>query len=54
MQLTFRKERKFLIKLRILLKKVAEEFGKIPTKAVTLGRLDLFEIDDNSPLVNRK
>ena len=49
----FRKDRKFSIKILILSKEVTEKFGKIPRKAITLGRLDLFEIDNDSSLVDK-
>ena len=54
MQLIFRKDRNFSIEMLTLVKEVAEEFRKKPRYSITPARLDLFEINFNSPLVNGK
>jgi len=54
MNLIFRNDRKFSIRMTQLLTEVVEEFGETPTRAVTLARSDLFEVDDNLPLVEER
>lgn len=51
MRLTFRNDGKFSTGMAQLLNEVINKFCETPTKAVTLIRSDLFEIDDDSPLV---